>query len=203
MNRYRLVIFDMDGTLSEEILDFEAIRLEIGVPANVGILEHLTTLSSDARTAAEKILDRHEHAAAAACGVHDGANHLLAELKQREIQTALLTRNSLMNARMILSRHELALDHLSTREDRPYKPHADSILNITRRFNIPVEETLMVGDYLYDLQAAQAAGTDSALLCLRDGGTRPPFATMATYCVDCLMDLLPLITQDAKKRELP
>jgi HAD superfamily hydrolase (TIGR01509 family) len=199
LNRYHLVIFDMDGTLSEEILDFEAIRQEIGVPAAMGILEHLTTLSNDARTAAEKILDRHENAAAAACGVHDGATRLLAELKQRGIQTALLTRNSLTNARMILSRHELNLDHLSTREDRPYKPHADSILNITRRFNIPVEQTLMVGDYLYDLQAAHAAGTDSALLCLRDGGKRPPFATMATYCIDCLMDLLPLITQAPKK----
>jgi HAD superfamily hydrolase (TIGR01549 family) len=194
LNRYRLVIFDMDGTLSEEILDFEAIRREMAVPPNVGILEYLGTLSGDARRAAETILDRHEHTAAAACGVHEGALDLLAELKRRGIQTALLTRNSLMNARMILDRHALTLDHLSTREDRPYKPHADSILNITRRFTIPVEETLMVGDYLYDLQAAHAAGTDSALLCLRDGGRRPPFATMATYCIDCLMDLLPLMT---------
>jgi phosphoglycolate phosphatase-like HAD superfamily hydrolase len=200
VNRYRLVIFDMDGTLSEEILDFEAIRQEIGVDASVGILEHLATLPDEARTTAQTILDRHENAAAETCGVHDGAAPLLAEFKRLHIHTALLTRNSLVNARTILSRHQLLLDHVSTREDRPHKPHADSILNITRRFDIPVEQTLMVGDYIYDLQAAQAAGADSALLCLRDGGKRPEFAGMATYCVDCLMDLLPLVTGGEKAR---
>jgi HAD superfamily hydrolase (TIGR01549 family) len=199
VNRYRLVIFDMDGTLSEEILDFDAIRQEMGVEGATGILEHLAGLPAEERRIGQEILDRHEHAAANACGVHEGAVALLMELEQRGISTALLTRNSLANARTILGRHQLKLGHIVTREDHPPKPHPDSILNITRRFNIPVEETLMVGDYIYDLQAAQAAGVDSALLCLRDGGKRPPFATMATYCVERLMDLLPLIVGSSEK----
>ena len=50
----------------------------------------------------------------------------------------------------------------------------------------------MVGDYLYDLQAAEAAGTDSALL-WNGEGERPAFASMATYCVRQLREIVSLV----------
>jgi len=191
--KYELVIFDMDGTLTEELLDFPAIRQDIGVPSpQMGILEHIAGLSGAEKRRAEDILHRHEMAAAESCGVHEGAAEVLEHLRESGVRIALLTRNSPASADRILSRHGLVLDYVATRDDQPHKPHPDSILNITRRFGISPRQTLMVGDYLYDVQAAQNAGTDSALLCT-GVEERPPFAGMATYCIASLREIVLLV----------
>jgi HAD superfamily hydrolase (TIGR01549 family) len=190
-HRYALVIFDMDGTLTEELLDFDAIRREIGVPAGVGILEYISHLPAAQKGIAQDILHRHEIAAAEACVLHEGAAEVLTALKRSAIRTALLTRNSSACASSVLARHQLTLDFVATRENLPHKPHADSILNITRHFRILPEQTLMVGDYLYDLQAAKNAGVDAALVCLKPGPL-PEFASMAKYVVRSLKDLVGL-----------
>lgn len=194
---YQLVIFDMDGTLTEELLNFAAIRADIGLPPDLPILEQISHLAPDARARAEAILERHEMMAAAACRLHDGAVEVLETLGQRGVKTALLTRNSARCAQTVLGRHAIAghLSYVATREDPPFKPHPDSILNITRRLGIAPAQTLMVGDYLYDLQAAAAAGVDSALLWVRSG-TLPAFAVQATYVLKSLRDLLPLVRAD-------
>jgi phosphoglycolate phosphatase-like HAD superfamily hydrolase len=46
----------------------------------------------------------------------------------------------------------------------------------------------MVGDYLYDVQAAANAGVDSVLLCQRTA--LPAFASQATYVVRTLREVL-------------
>jgi HAD superfamily hydrolase (TIGR01509 family) len=199
--RYPLVIFDMDGTLTEELLDFDAIRRDIGMPAQGGILEHIRQMPPADQQRANDILHSHEIEAADRCRLQPGATELLAVFRSRGIQTALLTRNSAPCAARILDRHQLRLDFVATRDHLPHKPHPDSILNITRRFGIPPSQTLMVGDYLYDLQAAAAAAVDSALLFTEGGrgareagpGQWPPFAAMATYRIRTLSELLPIV----------
>jgi phosphoglycolate phosphatase-like HAD superfamily hydrolase len=184
----------MDGTLTEELLDFDLIRRDIGLPAEGGILEHLAGMPPPDRRRADAILDRHELAAADASVLHDGAAAVLDGLARRGVRTALLTRNSTACADRILGRHRLSLDWVATREHLPHKPHPDSILNITRRLGVDPRQTLMVGDYLYDLQAAAAAGVDSALLCVKPAW--PAFAEQATHRVRRLTDLLPLVFPD-------
>lgn len=200
MKQYRLVIFDMDGTLTEELLDFAGIRAEIGVPAGAGVLEFMKGLPALERGKAEAILHRHEIKAAETCVLHPGAAEVLLELKARGIAVALLTRNSRACAETVLRRHSLALDFVATREHLPHKPHRDSILNITRHFDILPEQTLMVGDYLYDMQVAQAAGTDAALLWNGDGREeRPAYAATATHVIGKLMDLLGIVDHGRKE----
>ena len=190
---YRLAIFDMDGTLTEELLDFAAIRSDLGLSEKCPILEAIATLPTHLQPDAHAILHRHEMSAAESCRLHDGAADLLSALHHRGIFTALLTRNSRHCAHRILERHKLVLDHIATRDDAPHKPHPDSILNIARKFAVPASQTLMIGDYLYDLQAAHAAGVDSALLCPADPDRLPPFAPMATYRIHHLRELLPIL----------
>jgi HAD superfamily hydrolase (TIGR01509 family) len=202
-SRYRQVIFDMDGTLTEELLDFDAIRRDIGLPATGGILEHITHMPPDQQATANAILDHHEREAADTCILHEGAMEILHALRSRGIKTALLTRNSDACAQRILTRHNLHLDFVATREHLPHKPHPDSVLNIIRHFHpqqeggITPEQTLVVGDYLYDLQAAAAAGADSALLCVKK--TLPSFADEATYCIRTLGELLAIVDPPKEK----
>ena len=203
--RYALVIFDMDGTLTQERLDFGAIRREIGVPDASPILEFILGLPSEERHRAQAALHRYEAAAAQTCIVREGAREILAVLKDRGIHTALLTRNSDICTRSVLARHGLILDHVATRDDLPHKPHRDSIWNIMRRFPSPdraggaesgntgilPEQTLMVGDYLYDVQAANNAGVDSVLLCQK--AVLPAFAAQATYVVRSLPEVQEIV----------
>jgi beta-phosphoglucomutase-like phosphatase (HAD superfamily) len=44
------VIFDMDGTLVDSPLDFDAMRREIGCPPNRGLLEHIAAAPACGRS---------------------------------------------------------------------------------------------------------------------------------------------------------
>src|SRR4051812_12025660 len=79
--RYGLVIFDMDGTLTEERLDFPKIREEMGVPDGIGILEFMSKQEGPALERANAILQRHEDAAAETCTLYAGAHDVLASLR--------------------------------------------------------------------------------------------------------------------------
>src|ERR1035437_4162457 len=87
--KYRLAIFDMDGTLTEELLNFAAIRRDIGLPADGGIIEQIAKLSPQGQSLANEILHRHETAAAEVCGLNDGALHVVAALREKGVKTAL------------------------------------------------------------------------------------------------------------------
>ena len=61
----RAVIFDLDGTLADPLLDFDAIRAEIGLAPGLPILEQLADATPAARARAEEIMRRHERTAIA------------------------------------------------------------------------------------------------------------------------------------------
>ena len=182
----------MDGTLTEEVLDFDAIRRDVGVPDGKGVLEYISHLEGPARSRAQEVLHGHEIAGAMRCGLHEGAAEVLVKLKEVGVHRALLTRNSSICTEQILSRHNLSLDWVSTRDHLPHKPHADSVLKIVHYFGVSLEQTLMVGDFLYDMQAANNAGIDSALVHLK-GGDPPVFAGMATYVLRRLEEVLNVV----------
>jgi HAD superfamily hydrolase (TIGR01549 family) len=190
--RYALVIFDMDGTLTraDDLLNFQRIRAAIGLAGEGPLLEQIHALPDDERHRALSTLHQYEQHAAEHATLQDGAVELLAALRASGRKTALLTRNSPSATAIVLRRHGLSFDHVATRDDLPHKPHPDSILNITRKLSVAAAQTLMVGDYLYDLQAAQRAGVASVLLCADE---TPAFADQATYCVRHLGAILALL----------
>jgi HAD superfamily hydrolase (TIGR01509 family) len=191
--RYQLVIFDMDGTLIEELLDFDQIYADIGITQRIGILEYLEHADDAERARAGAILHEHEYGAAGRCELFPRAMETLTTLRAAGVRTALLTRNSPACAALVSQRHNLTFDHTSTRDDRPYKPHPDSILNILRRLNVPREQSLMVGDYIYDIQAAQNAGVDVALVRMPQSQTLPPNTPEPTYRISQLDQLIEIV----------
>src|SRR5438128_7322232 len=100
----RGVVFDMDGTLVSQELDFEAIRREIGLPPAAPLLEALAKLDVARRRAAEVILDRHERLAEERAQVIAGIPEFLAWLEVRSIRRAVFTRNSRQSATTVLGR---------------------------------------------------------------------------------------------------
>jgi phosphoglycolate phosphatase len=172
----RGVVFDMDGTLVSQELDFEAIRREIGLPSGVPLLEALAKLDFDTRQAADLILDRHECLAAERATVIAGVVEVLEWLEVRSIRKAVLTRNSRRSAETVLNRCGLRFDPIVAREDSPPKPNPHGIWQICEAWQIVPADVLMIGDYLYDVEAGRNAGARTALV---THGRDWPFAHLA------------------------
>jgi HAD superfamily hydrolase (TIGR01549 family) len=175
----RGVIFDMDGTVVSQELDFEAIRREIGLPPATPLLEALRQLPPEGRHAAQTILDRHEQLAAEKARLLDGVLDFIHWLDARRIRRALLTRNSRQSVETVLRRHRLDFHPIVARDDGPPKPDPSGIWLICKEWNLPPCDVLMIGDYLYDIDAGRRAGTKTALV---THGRDWPFAGLADYC---------------------
>jgi HAD superfamily hydrolase (TIGR01509 family) len=155
----RAVIFDLDGTLTEPLLDFEAIRREIGIASGLPILEAL----ADA-TAAEEILRRHELAAIADARLSDGCVELLEVLTAHKVPAGILTRNMRAAVSAFTERFALSFAAVYTREDGPPKPAPDGAAWLCRTMGTAPADTLAIGDYKYDVMAARTAGCRTALV---------------------------------------
>jgi len=185
------VIFDLDGTITRPYLDFAAIRAEASLDASQPILEQMEKLNADRRAEVQAVLERHEEEAARNSELHDGAKEVLSALHRRGVVLALLTRNSRRSVQIVLKKHRLAFDFIRTREDGALKPSAEPVRAICAALDVTPEQTLMVGDYLFDIQAGAAAGTATALMI----GAQPPpaFAHQADYVIRRLDEILAIL----------
>ena len=160
----RGVIFDLDGTLTEPLLDFEAIRREVGIASGLPILEALESFAPEARARAEVILRRHEMDAIRAATLADGCTELLAQLAARQVPVAILTRNVREAVDDFVRRFDVRVVGVYTREDGPPKPSPAGVLSLCRTFGLPPSGVWMVGDYKYDVIAGRDAGCRTALV---------------------------------------
>ncbi|HZL35322.1 MAG TPA: HAD family hydrolase [Tepidisphaeraceae bacterium] len=159
----RAILFDMDGTLTQPLLDFPRIKAEMGI-GNRPILEALAELDEPARFEAQAVLQRHEVHAAAHSTLNAGCRDLLDHLAAMGILAALITRNSLGSVRTVLDRHGLKLEVLVTRDDAPPKPSPLPLHLACRRLEIAPADAWMVGDGQYDIEAGVAAGIKTVWL---------------------------------------
>jgi HAD superfamily hydrolase (TIGR01509 family) len=163
VSRLRAAIFDLDGTLTEPLLDFDAIRAEIGLSPGP-ILEQLEGADAAARARAEVILRRHERDAIARATLADGCGELLAHLAARAIPAAILTRNVREVVDTFTRTFGLSFAAVFTREDGPPKPSPAGVLALCAAMGAAPADTLVVGDYKFDILAGRRAGCPTALV---------------------------------------
>lgn len=168
LNEARHWVFDMDGTLTMAVHDFDAIRRELAIPAEDDILHHLAALPEDEAAAKHAWLLAHERELALAAQPAPGAISLVRELHTRGYRLGILTRNA----------HELALLTLAAiglgdcfasvdvvgRGEAPPKPHPGGLLQLAEQWGVAANELVMVGDYRFDLDCARAAGAYGVLV---------------------------------------
>lgn len=185
-----MLIFDLDGTLTVPMLDFDGIRAEIGLPPGP-ILESLARLSASERDAAHVILERHERIAAEESRLHPGAAEVVAELRRRGWPVAILTRNARRWAEFVFRKHGLLVDGLYAREDGPMKPSPQPVLTLCAAFDRDPAASWVIGDHLMDLQAGRAAGCRTVLMI---GADPPPdYADQADHVIAHLQSLLQIV----------
>lgn len=188
----KAVIFDLDGTITQPYFDFDAIREEIGLPRDSGpILESMEKMTARQRENAERILYSHEQKAMEESSLNVGIEHTLSSLRAAGISIGILTRNKKDNAFAIAKKHNLEFDAVVGREDGPVKPDAFGVLELCRQFGVEPAETLLVGDYLFDLLCAKAAGAIPVLLANHHQAAE--FTGHADFCIEQISEVLDII----------
>ena len=194
----KAVIFDLDGTITQPYFDFDAIREEIGLARDSGpLLELMDKMTPEQRQKAEAILYKHEEKAVIESKLNVGAKHTLSRLRDEGIHIGILTRNQRANAHAIASKHNLLFDAVIGREDGPAKPDAFGVLKLCRQFGVEPEETLLVGDYLFDLLCAKAAGACAVLLA--NHHQADSFAEHADFCIENITGILEIIANKSSE----
>lgn len=188
-------IFDLDGTLTVGVHDFDAIRAALDLPEGCEILEALAALPPRESAPRYRRLEAIEMDLARQARAAEGAVRLLEGLRERGARLGIVTRNS----------HRSALETLRTaglerffqkrflvgRDEAPPKPSPHGVRRLLSRWRTRAAEAVMVGDYTYDLVAGRAAGAYTVYV---DDSGLFPHREHADLCVrrlDALLRALP------------
>ena len=191
----KAVIFDLDGTITEPFFDFDSIREEMGLDKNAGPVWEIMGKATEAeRARLDKILKYHEQRALDNSSLQPGARETLEWIHSQGLAVAVLTRNTKDNAVEVARKHDIEFDIFVGREDGPVKPDAFGVEFICKKFEIATSEAIMVGDYLFDLLCARAAGAKSVLLVNNEKARE--FAEHADYMIEELSLLVNIIQNE-------
>ena len=195
----RAVLFDFDGTLTEPgSLDFGVIRDAVGCPKGRPVLEFINSMASQAeRAEAFKILDAFEAEAARQSRPNAGAEEVLEFLCVRGMKVGIISRNSLASIRTALDNfgriQSLDFAIILSRDD-PFnpKPSPEGILAAVRILGVPAAQVLVVGDFVFDVEAGHKAGALTAFLTNR--GSSHPCAYPSDFTLEHLGELKEIVS---------
>lgn len=155
-------IFDLDGTLTVSAHDFEHMRRELGLAPETPILEALQSMPKDQAAPLWEALNELEFYYAGKASVMQGAAELLQKLHGDGRSLAILTRNTMPVVKQTLQacrlEHFFPVEHILDRDACIPKPSPDGIRRLLAFWQANAGDSVMVGDYIYDLKAGKSAG---------------------------------------------
>lgn len=185
------IIFDCDGTLTDSLsqaldsLSFalaqvgatppshEEIKRYFGAGAD-RILNRILGDEEKGLVAFQHYLD-HQSELAARTRLHPGVRQLLEHLAAQEVPVAVVTGRHARDLEVVLGPHKLDTYFVTLVADNHVprsKPDPAGVLMAAKCMGLPPENTLYVGDAIYDVQAAHAAGS-VAVAALWDALAKP------------------------------
>lgn len=152
----------MDGTLTQAMHDFDAMRAQLNLPAGIPILEALDAMEPEEARAKHRELDEMELSMAADAVAQPGCVELLDALLEKGASMGIVTRNGKKIAEATLAAcgigHYFTDSTIISRDCCTPKPDPAGINLLLSLWQANPENAVMVGDYLFDLQTGQAAG---------------------------------------------
>ncbi|MCA8915434.1 MAG: HAD family hydrolase [Planctomycetes bacterium] len=193
LSQVTTVLFDLDGTLTVPVIDFDGLRLRLGTPPGVALTEALNALPVAERDRGFEVVREAELEAAQIAKPSRGAVELVDWLHESGYATAIITRNFRDAVDLTLDALGVSFDVVITRDCTRPKPAPDAVLEALRRLHRDPASALMVGDFHDDMEAGRAAGT---LTCLVTNGADSRFD--ADLTVPWLEDLHSLLVHSRK-----
>ncbi len=152
----------MDGTLTIAVHDFIEIKKELGLPLELDILAGIKTLDENLQKEKHKHLQEIEKRLAIKAKPNEYVVEVLETLLSQNKKIAVLTRNNSTNTEITLNASGLKKyfkdELIITRETCPPKPDPDGVFLILEKWKAEKSETILFGDYIYDLDAAKHSG---------------------------------------------
>ncbi len=147
------------------------------------------------------LLDEMERETAERSTPMPGAAELLEALAKSGARLGILTRNNRASAETTLAAcgfdHYFLPDDILDRDSCAPKPEPDGIHHLLNSWQAHPTDAVMVGDYLFDLQAGQRAGTATIYI---DTGAQFQWSEHADISISHLGELLPLPGVLSKRR---
>ena len=201
-NRYDLLIFDWDGTLSDSIgwivtcLRHAAEATGLQIPSDalarsvigLSLQEAMDTIFPGIDPNAQQELMRHYRShyhsqPLEALSLFDGVREMLEECLSFGYQLAVATgkARSGLGPALKASGTEALFHATRCADETASKPHPQMVLELLNELDVPPERALIIGDSPYDLQMAANAGVDGvAVAC-------------GSHSLEFLMELGPLV----------
>lgn len=204
----KAVIFDFDGTLTRPgALDFKTFKKTLGCPFDRPVLEFIHALPDpDQRATALEALERFETAGAEASAPNLGAEDLVRRLKAMGVKLAILSRNSGRSIARAFDNFTAVgpgdFDLIVSRDDKvALKPSADGVHWAAAKMGLDATETMVVGDFIFDMEAGRRAGAVTVLFC--PAGTEPVAAADFTIAALDELEALVRLGQALRPGKLP
>lgn len=203
--RYRMVVFDWDGTLMDSAAKivncFRAAARDVGAPVpspdavrgiiGLGLPEALAELFPDAGQGERcRLIDAYRahflERDDTYTGLFPGVVEGLTALKEEAFVLAIATGKARRGLDRVLG--ETEVEHLFSAsrcvDEAVSKPHPQMLRDILARTGIDPREALMVGDTTFDLKMAAAADMDALAVSYGAHPVEPLLAENPVGCVD-------------------
>ena len=83
-------------------------------------------------------------------------------------------------------------DYIGSDQVENYKPHPDGILKLVERYQIEIEDSIMIGDAIFDIQMGKSAGCKTCAVTWGSHAEELLLAESPTFCIHKVSNLLSL-----------
>jgi len=153
----RMALFDMDGTIFSCKINWRKVRAHIQI-SDDSILGAIYQQKDPESLEKMRYIESIERENTICAKIRPGIGVLLNFLKKNRIYSVLVTNNSEINTRYLLTKHNISFELIITRESGKWKPDPAPFFLAFQSFGVRPEETISIGDSLLDIQASRAAG---------------------------------------------
>jgi len=160
------VLFDWDGVIADTKLDFSKLRHKYYGDRPAMLLEDAVTLTSESRKSLMRDLEDLEVRGAENASLVPGVPNILEWVEKSRIPWAVVSRNCRRSILTAAKRIGVTLPRVvRSRDDgERVKPDPEALREVCSQLGADAADTLLIGDYIYDMMGARRAGMRGILV---------------------------------------
>ena len=160
------VLFDWDGVIADTRLDFSEVKRRYYGDRPAMLLEDAVTLASESRESLMRDLEELEVRGAENASLVPGVSEILEWVEESGIPWAVVSHNCRRSILTAADRIGVTLPRIvRSRDDGDrVKPDPEALREVCSQLGADATDTLLIGDYIYDMMGARRAGMRGILV---------------------------------------